>query len=114
MKKEFVPYELALELKKLAFNERCCAIYPLGSEKLQLWQYKSPITNFLLTDSYITAPLWQQAFDFLKEEFGLFFWIFKHESKYSYAGNKKVEPNEFDNYEYARLACLDKIIELAR
>ncbi len=114
MREEFIPYELALELKELGFNEKCCAIYHFGIESFQLWNYKSPITNKLLTESYLTAPLWQQAFDFFKEEFGLFFWVFKYESQYSYAGNKKVEPKEFNTYEEARLACLEKLIELAK
>ena len=61
MEKQFVTYEIALKLKELGFDEECCAIYRkdrlypiLGFEKINSTK-----------QSVITAPLWQQVFDWL-------------------------------------------------
>lgn len=57
MGEQFVPYELALKLKELGFNEKCLAHYAFTSLKLNV-----PV----ITSSHIhKAPLWQQAFDWL-------------------------------------------------
>ena len=61
MEKQFVTYEIALKLKELGFDEECCALYRkdrlypiLGFEKINSTK-----------QSVITAPLWQQVFDWL-------------------------------------------------
>ena len=75
MKKEFVTYEIALELKQLGFNEPCL-----------IWDYKdsdnvsnsTPIgmTNSRLLKekyhvSWCAIPLWQQVIDWLESNYGL-------------------------------------------
>ena len=67
MKEQFVTYEIALKLKELGFDEECCAIYRkdrlypiLGFEKINSTK-----------QSVITASLWQQVIDWLREKHNL-------------------------------------------
>lgn len=128
--KEFVPYDEALALKELGFNEPCFATY--NGEVLEL-------SLQIPSDDYFTqAPLYQQAFRFLREKFGL-----KHsiqdfiddelgiEWDYSISiigtdadekGNYYPlvdysiddETRKFKTHEEAELACLRKIIQIAK
>lgn len=58
MEKEFVPFELAVKLKKLGFDDDCLGYYN-EDEKLTFgvyYCYDQPM------DFVCLAPLWQQAF----------------------------------------------------
>lgn len=150
MKELFAPYEQALELKKLGFNEPCFSKW-----ENYYWEYKLyPIlASFGLNPPYnkesngynqkeineggytftgyknnvldhnkeiISAPLWQQAFNFFREKYNL------------YGSNAPLLNNEWsividnvlnsqqlywakeETYEKARLKCLRKLIELCK
>lgn len=66
MEEQFVPYEIALELKELGFNVLCFCGYN-RNKKLYLNGHNvyTPIEGFKITANTgkIPAPLWQQAFD---------------------------------------------------
>jgi hypothetical protein len=80
MNKDFVPYEQALELKELGFDEECFKFFDLNNE-LEIFETnmfdedkinsKLPnINDFLYHDElpefyFCTAPLYQQAINFL-------------------------------------------------
>lgn len=66
MEKQFVTCEIALALKELGFDEECFGYY--NEVKPDIWE----LDEFFDEDSLntITAPLWQQAVDFLREEKG--------------------------------------------
>ena len=60
--KEFVPYEQALALKELGFNEPCLASYFHEGKRLH-------ITEYLNYGEYTTlAPLFQQAFRWFRDK----------------------------------------------
>ncbi len=62
MNKEFIPYEQALELKELGFNEECFGFYTLEGCYF-------PNTTELNSLSYACAsPLYQQAFDWFRKQ----------------------------------------------
>jgi hypothetical protein len=64
MEKEFVPYEQALELRALGFNEPCLAGYSTSAEKLEY--YSRPLVT---KDSFtVDAPTHSQAFRFFREK----------------------------------------------
>lgn len=79
MEKEFVPYDLALKLHQLGFEDyydydRCFGFYTEEYKKLVIGFNKVPIN--LPTKPFI-APLWHQAFSFIQttvniENIGLF------------------------------------------
>lgn len=67
MEEEFVPYELAVKLKELGFDKECFGGYiRLSNGDFELAFYKDRLINFNKESNiYVSAPLWQQAFDFM-------------------------------------------------
>lgn len=63
MEKQFVPYELAVKLKELGFDEPCFGCYLddkyLCKELTERQDY--------FAGQEASAPLWQQAFEFFRE-----------------------------------------------
>jgi len=114
MKKEFLPYEEALALKELGFNEKCAAHY-LDEDDLELkWEiYRNLSFN---TDNCVQAPLYQQAFRFFREKYGCTYsigWINDvviHFPIDNYTTTFVLRKNK--TYEDAEFACLKKLIEL--
>jgi hypothetical protein len=59
IEKEFIPYEQALALKELGFDEPCFGSYdPFGSKQLSC-------SGIYTYGNCIAAPLYQQAINFL-------------------------------------------------
>ena len=65
----FVPYKIALELKKLGFGESCFGYYTvdevLNFDSLKMFKGSDLITLTSQSDWTTLAPLWQQAARFL-------------------------------------------------
>ena len=123
MNKEFIPYEQALELKELGFDDVCLGYYhtTLSSSGIDLIIGKTPNRFYHLIripeDFDTLAPLYQQAFRWFRDRYGLDYEItsagkkgeyhaFVDEYIYSNNGNS---PSIF-SYEEAELACLKKLI----
>lgn len=118
MEKQFIPYELALKLKELGFNEECFGtwwfrpdIHRKGDEDLifKLTKY------FELPEYEILAPTWQQAFDWFREKHNLGYSIhpITLESFVTNINNADlILLGDFKTYEEARLGCFKKLIEL--
>ena len=78
IEKEFVPYDLALELKELGFDEPCFGFYGLSRDDyktIRLSIFQNLKTDYLPDvhhlDVTCDAPLFQQAFRFLYQELGV-------------------------------------------
>ena len=137
MEREFVSYEVALELKDLGFDEPCFAFYGLSRDDyktIRLSIFQNLKTDYLPDihhlDVTCDAPLYQQAFRFFREQLLLDsciipYWFIDGEykvKKYTYS----IEPSnrfdeyfdcdsdEYDTYEEACLKCLEKLIEIAK
>ena len=108
MEKEFVPYELALRMKQLGFDQPCMASKDMNNDK-----------------GLIQLPLYQQAFRWFREKYDLDSEIYmNHElgvKFYTYLilqleraviTHKLGYTGRFDTYEEAELACLTKLIEI--
>jgi hypothetical protein len=67
MEKEFVPYELALRLGSLGFDEPCIAWYVSKSYGLE---YGKVIKPDLIKEA-VLAPLFSQAFRWFREKYGI-------------------------------------------
>lgn len=129
MKDQFIPCEQALELKELNFNEPCLAAYNISDNnkfmiapQLSSYEITTGKNSDVTKIKKVTAPLWQQAFDWFRNEYNLCSWIFKSASrpyKYHYSILKDarvyIEPdNNKSTYEEARLECLKKLINHVR
>lgn len=135
MTKDFIPYEEALELKKLDFDEECIYHYKKDNEgKHTSTPTFEMLTSFgknhNLLESRVSAPLYQQAFRWFRKKYNLHVYIdFYHKDSYFYKIKsqigKKVSKSTGDiilqgsllfpiAYEEAELACLKKLIEIVK
>jgi hypothetical protein len=112
MEKEFIPYDLALRMKQLGFDEPCFGYYNYNGT--YLFDYKPKTDDKNLTK----APLYQQAFRWFREKHGLNHSIMK--SGYivnstideKFAAAEGFNLKTYDEKEYACLNIIIKIIEL--
>ncbi len=112
MKKEFVPYEIALELKKLGFDEPCFGYYNgQGNYIGEEGKMNSNCNKLGMHGAYCTVPLYQQAFDWFRIEHNLYYSIL--EAKNGYVIDA-VWSELYNTYEEARLDCLQKLIEVVK
>lgn len=76
MENEFLPYELALALKELGFDEMCFAWYHhklIVSKDYHILEYeKCKNEESWITGKHCAAPLYQQAFRWFLKEYKLF------------------------------------------
>jgi hypothetical protein len=72
LNKEFIPYEEALALKELGFDEPCFGYYVgLGDNKetpFKLIEIQSEREQFKWVDNVCHAPLYQQAFKWFRDK----------------------------------------------
>ena len=123
MKKEFAPYELAVKLKELGFNEPCFGFYlEDGTWTPASYSREGTVypSNTDLLPEWCAALLHQQASRWFREKYNLYCGIL---TEYSYGGQLHayhitgkrqgdVSIGGFNTYEEAELACLTKLIEI--
>jgi len=126
LEKEFIPYDEALELKKLGFNEPCLASYFHAGKRLNIREYINH------SEYTILAPTFSQVFRFFREKYNLRGFIgFRpnikkfdfHIYDISLSGIEYVKQRAMEDfnkdpkvgtYEEAELACLQKLIEIIK
>jgi hypothetical protein len=132
MKNEFVPYDRALKLKELGFDEPCLARWiekdsrDGGGIKLEIWNDED--TSFEVISS-TKAPLFQRAFRWFRDThelhyditlsinsgnqlIGYYILIHKLDGMLVDEDNAIELDHNTPNREEAELACLDKMIEI--
>ena len=120
MNKEFIPYEQALVLKQLGFNEPCFGSYVKGNEYKD-WTLYLEGGTFLAKDypDFISTPLYQQAFRWFREKYNMRVWV-EWGSEYlccamiQHSSGMKESIDCCSNNEEAEQACLDKLIEICK
>jgi hypothetical protein len=142
MTQEFIPYQQALELKELGFDEPCFTYYfcngilsdtPRESGDDIKYQGDCKFDNhqnsYLEEDDDCSAPIFSQAFRWFRKKYSLHAdigeesdWEENNESwsfdiyKYKLGNNDAMISNceTFNTYEEAELACLIKLIEIVK
>jgi hypothetical protein len=120
MEKEFVPYELAVKLKELGFDEPCFGRYDGRDEnKGKIWYEMPNLGKGWIPVKDVLAPLYQQAFRWFREKHNLFGQVNIHTYFIYNISNgdfKMVKEYDklFETYEEAELACLIKLIEIVK
>lgn len=131
MEKEFVPYQEALALKQLGFNEPCFGSWEI--EKTDTPTYTHSITTSYKNSNHpigkTAAPTYSQAFRWFRDKHNIDAWVqpfmmekhgkpFLPDESYGYwifkDGVLVVDEVDFLNPEEAELACLEKLIELVK
>lgn len=114
MGKEFAIYNLSLKLKELGFNEPCLAYFDCERN----FQFSPNKIKFLSCE--ISTPTLSQCFKWFREKHNLsgtpqyftggFYCYTINDMKDTKESNKLF--TEFETYEEAEIACLNKLIEL--
>jgi len=130
MEKEFIPYEQALALKELGFDEKCIGIYYNNGKNFIISETSmtnSELDSYKSLDSEMSTPLYQQAFRWFREKYGIYSSInsfhcvnsikpFGLQIDYFVKGIWQYYESDdelnFNTYEEAELECLKKLIEL--
>jgi hypothetical protein len=130
--KDFVPYEQALELDELGFDEPCLAhLIGFGDGTIENGRYKTNQQQVFYPDDYVTSddkaeelglhpfvlcgvPTFSQAFRFFRERHG----VYMHPSRFDetkwWVCWGSYTSHICDSFEEAELACLRKLISLAQ
>ena len=124
MEKEFVPYEQALALKELGFDEPCFGYYFNKSKVLMVISEKD--INYLTGTSNTTftlAPTFSQAFRFFREKYGLISYVhplalLQDTKKWCYEitnfESSWDEDSDLHTLEEAEQACLLELINICK
>lgn len=114
IEKEFVPYQEALALKELGFDEKCLCNW----EESWSPEPEHEIRMVLTTDQtwlrpgWICAPTFSQAFRWFREKYGDFLrydcGVVPHFLMI------QIEMTKGKTYEEAELTCLRKLIEIVQ
>ena len=120
MKKYFVSYEQSLDLKEIGyvdyswFGSECSLYKPNGKHTFYM--------NGIGDETYISAPLKSQVFDWFREKHKLcgvpqyftggFYCYSINDMKDQKESNRLF--TEFETYEEAESACIDTIIEIIK
>jgi hypothetical protein len=119
MQKEFIPYEQALALKELGFDEPCFGYYEPNKEFEYInWEAFKDFPYLAKNSEWqdlCGAATYSQAFRWFREKYGYYYPIHRttnntNQVLYSigpYAG-------DYFTYEEAELACLKKLIEIVK
>jgi hypothetical protein len=103
MQREFIPYEQALGLKELGFDEYC---------------FTTAFGIDITLESDIKMPLYQQAFRWFREKYNLVIVIKPIDDKKLELGYNLTKNGliirAYTTYEKAELACLIKLIEIVK
>jgi|688.fasta_scaffold1385850_1 hypothetical protein len=120
MTKEFTPYDRSLKLKAIGFDEPCFGYYLQNKRFISYEERRSMPKQ---TKDAISAPLFQQAFRWFREEYKFHAEIRSYTAKYFTIIIQELKDIvryleyggidlKFNTYEEAELACLDKLIEI--
>jgi hypothetical protein len=119
MKKEFVSYEIALELKELGFDEPCLFAY-YGKSDISNFKESDHVlcgdrhnTSFQ-KDGRVSAPLHQQAFRWFREKYGVYARPDKFDVDKWWVEWGDWNSSIYGTYEEAEHEWLLKLIEIAK
>ena len=132
MEKEFAPFELAVKLKALGFDEPCMLFFSKDLN-MSIWlglDERSVTINTEKEDEDFLIPTFSQAFRWFREKYNLYpsiniyhdLWmcLIKStvQSEIEVSGYIVDTINNghptFNTYEEAELACLEKLIEIVK
>ena len=130
MNKEFIPYEQALKIKELGFDEKCLTSYANDKDLMSVWNVdtqfecatimkdepdKAYIFNSNFKDSnWCSAPLYKQAFRFFREKYDFTYSIGKTNIAVVHYGITTQLLQNNDSYEAAELAAIKWFIDVAK
>jgi hypothetical protein len=137
MTKEFIPYDLALELKALGFDEPCLRVGNPNGHTMWKWievdgEPPTVSINDVIQvpygEEWTQIPTFSQAFRFFREKYNTLVTLYSNASGYlfewhdaiggTHRGWSEYEgPNDsgvWDTYQEAEIAAIVKLIEIIK
>ena len=119
--KDFITYELALELKQLGFAEPCFAWYDSEYQDIPYYDHANNSDGWLFGNN-CSAPTYSHAFRFFREKYNIHAWIINAEDNHNmfkpfFRGINIHDQHLVDfykTYEEAELACLVALIKIVK
>lgn len=123
MEKEFIPYELALKMKALGFDEPCVTFF--FEDGIAFTGYERPFNYNKISN--ISRPTFSQAFRWFREKHNLLGGVCSNASGWEWeihdnvGGTHRYGSNfsgycemsgAYTSYEKSELGCLEKLIEI--
>ena len=112
MEKEFIPYQEALALKELGFDEPCFGAF-IGKE-FKFFDFSNDLNGYVNDKNLIIgAPTYSQAFRWFREKYGYYYPIHRitnNTNQVLYSIGPYAE--DYFTYEEAEFACFKKLIEI--
>lgn len=128
MENEFIPYEQAIALKELDFDEGCLFRYTAQQSLTNkgCYNHSSPSDAMLtleeIHESHVLAPTYSQAFNWFREKYNLYHTItltlgvigFSLEITDTDIDERYKIKGVFTDYKESELICLEKLVEIAK
>ena len=125
LEEQFVPYQQSLDMKDLEFDEPCFAVYYNTKEFKTYTGHWVKFNSEFDGKGIISAPLWQQAFDWFRENHNLHSYIDElklttGELVYDYViVSDDIDEEDDDGRKWktvkeAQLACLVDLINIVK
>ena len=125
IEKEFVPYDIALAMKELGFDDKSLAMYTDDSGSIRLLfdgSISGSNINVWKSKKMTSAPLYQQAFRWFREKYKLYATVYPTSTNQfgttlCKGVNEKFYGDElplFKTFAEAQDACLRKLIEIVK
>ena len=119
MEREFIPYELALRMKQLGFDEPCMAAFEDNGKLFIYWNDLASKDELFCSqkvceklDYECLVPTWQQAFRWFREKHGIVFYLNMVSINLYYYVIGTEPFLSFKTYEEAELACITALINI--
>jgi hypothetical protein len=137
----FVPYQIALDMKLIGFDEPCFAFYDRFENNKLIFtiEGRNEIGTIVTNKNFVISPLYQQAFRWFRKKYNISYsidWISRSSEFYNgyyvhfrgINGNKINQENfivlndelppigyqVYKSYEEAEFECLKKLIEIVK
>jgi len=119
MNKEFIPYEQALALKELGFDEACMFPYHRNNTNY-IDNTHVELANYNATEKLVSAVLYQQGFRWFREKYG-YYHVLNFNTEFNVwvltiadCTPKQLFIEKYNTYQEAELAAIKKLIEVAK
>ena len=122
--KEFVPYEEALALKELGFDEPCFGWYQSSKLKKEYHPLKNSGNQSFMRKEDCNAPTFSQAFRWFREKYNIHSYIdqlkeYNNKLVYDFVlvsedGEDYEDNRRWKTCEEAELECLRELIEIVQ
>ncbi len=125
MEKEFIPFNLALKLKELGFDEPCLAYFKIEYDALNQKHFgclsfpkdikdleSQKKMTYCIGQMTLLAPTWQSAFKFFRDKGGIHIFPSEYDEKKWWINWGSWTSELFDTYEEAQEKCLLKMFDI--